>query len=240
MEVAVYTKNNKKAAWNTKLDQMSRYSRATVKEATLGGKGDDIPFEQAFSNLAHAYLQDKAPGLLEHEIGFQLLDRNAENTKAVGIFAFKIGSLWLYAPMFFLNGDLKGHELLYLKNQDMFVPMKENWINYLINRKPSVLGSGIERQMSQYGQRQPDFTQMSRSPAKFGSARPTLKEMMTAVLPTLAKTATLNTAAAFSDLGNSLDLKKFLKEARLQTINFLVKTCQDSPELAAAFDEFHG
>ena len=236
----MYSKNNKKPTWTTKLANMSQYSRGNIKTATLGGKGDDIPFEQAFSNLAHAYLQDKAPGLLEHEIGFQLLDRNAENTKAVGIFAFKIGSLWLYAPMFFLNGDLKGHELLYLKNQDMFVPMKENWINYLINRKPSVLGSGIERQMAQYGQRQPDFTQMSRSPAKFGSAQPTLKEMMTAVLPTLAKTATLNTAAAISELGRSLDLQKFLKEARLQTINFLVKSCQNSPELAAAFDEFHG
>lgn len=236
----MYNKNNKKPAWTNKLAKMAQYSRVGVKTATLGGKGDDVPFEQAFSNLAHAYLQDKAPGLLDHEIGFQLLDRNAENTKAVGIFAFKIGSLWLYAPMFFLNGDLKGHELLYLKNQDMFVPMKENWINYLINRKPSVLGEGIARNLSQFGQRQPDFTQMSRSPAKFGSAKPTLKEMMTAVLPTLAKTATLNTAKAFEDLGRALDLEKFLKEAKLHTIDFLVKSCQSAPALAEAFNEFHG
>lgn len=236
----MYNKSNKKPAWSAKLAKMAQYSRGHVKAATLGGKGDDVPFEQAFSNLAHAYLQDKAPGLLEHEIGFQLLDRNAENTKAVGIFAFKIGSLWLYAPMFFLNGDLKGHELLYLKNQDMFVPMKENWINYLINRKPSVLGEGISRQLAQFGQRQPDFTQMSRSPAKFGSAKPTLREMMTAVLPTLAKTATLNTAKAFEELGASLNMQKFLKEAQLQTINFLVKSCQNAPALAEAFDSFHG
>ena len=122
----MYNKKTKAPVWKNKLADMAKYARTGVKYATLGGRGDDTPFEQAFSNLAHAYLQDKAPGLLDHEIGFQLLDRNSENTKAVGVFAFKVGAMWLYAPMFFLNGDLKGHELLYLKNQDMFVPLKEN------------------------------------------------------------------------------------------------------------------
>lgn len=236
----MYNKKTKTAGWKQKLADMARYDRANVKYATLGGKGDDTPFEQAFSNLAHAYLQDKAPGLLDHEVGFQLLDRNSENTKAVGVFAFKVGSMWMYSPMFFLNGDLKGHELLYLKNQDMFVPLKENWINYLVNRKPNILGTGIDRNMAQFGQRQPDFTQMSRSPSKFGSAQPSLKEMVSAVLPAFAKSATLNTAAAFADLGKTLDLKEFLKSARLETVDFLVKACKRAPELASALEEFHG
>jgi hypothetical protein len=238
MEAAVASKNSKSIA--NQLKALGNYARTGVKAASLGGKGDDTPFEQAFSNLAHAYLSDKAPGLLDHEIGFQLLDRNNENTKAVGVFAFKVGSLWLYAPMFFLNGDLKGHELLYLKNQDMFVPLKENWINYLVNRKPNVLGEGVDRNMANLGQRQPDFTQLSRSPSKFGSAKPTLKEMITAVMPNLAKTATMNTQKAFEEVGQRLDFAKFLKEARLETLDVLVKTCQHAPELAAAIEEFHG
>jgi hypothetical protein len=238
MEAAVAKSYNKSVT--TKLAALRQYARTGVKEATFGGKGDDTPFEQAFSNLAHAYLQDKAPGLLDHEIGFQLLDRNSENTKAVGVFAFKVGSMWLYAPMFFLNGDLKGHELLYLKNQDMFVPLKENWINYLINRKPNVLGQGVDRNMSALGQRQPDFTQLSRSPSKFGSAKPTLKEMINDALPGLAKAATTNTQQAFAEIGAALDLRTFLKESRLTAIDMLVKTCQHAPELAAALEEFHG
>lgn len=225
---------------SNKIDKLRNYARNGVKVAALGGKGDDVPFEQAFSNLAHAYLQDKAPGLMDHEIGFQLLDRNAENTKAVGVFAFKVGSLWMYAPMFFLNGDLKGHELLYLKNQDMFVPLKENWINYLVNRKPNILGQNVDRNLSQFGQRQPDFTQLSRSPSKFGSAKPTLKEMITAVMPALAKTATMNTARALEDMGKQLNLAQFLKEAKLTTIDFLVKSCQHAPQLASALEQFHG
>lgn len=233
-------KKSKQNSWTHWLHVVRSYDRSQTKQAALGGRGDDIPFEQAFSNLAHAYLRDSAPKLLDHEIGFQLLDRNRENTKAVGVFAFKVGSQWLYAPVFFLNGDLKGHELLYIKNQDMFVPLKENWINYLINRKPSILGSGISKNLAQFGQRQPDFTQLSRSPAKFGSAQPTLKEMVTAVMPTLAKTATLNTELAFTELGQILHLPTFLKQAGFDTISALVKTCQHAPQIAAAIDELHG
>jgi hypothetical protein len=236
----VYNKKAKESSVKHLLNVMRSYDRTQTKYADLGGKGDDTSFEQSFSNLAHAYLRDSAPKLLDHEIGFQLLDRNRENTKAVGVFAFKVGSNWLYAPVFFLNGDLKGHELLYIKNQDMFVPLKENWINYLVNRKPNILGSGVDRNLSTFGQRQPDFTQLSRSPAKFGSAQPTLKEMMTAAMPALAKSATLNTAAAFTEIGEALDLNKFLKQAGLETIATLIKTCQHAPQLAKAIDEFHG
>lgn len=236
----MYNKKAKESSVKHLLNVMRSYDRTQTKYADLGGKGDDTSFEQSFSNLAHAYLRDSAPKLLDHEIGFQLLDRNRENTKAVGVFAFKVGSMWLYAPVFFLNGDLKGHELLYIKNQDMFVPLKENWINYLVNRKPNILGSGVERSLSNLGQRQPDFTQLSRSPSKFGSAQPTLKEMMTAAMPAFAKSATLNTQQAFAELGEALNLKTFLKQAGLDVIGSLVKMCQYAPQVASAIDEFHG
>src|SRR4029077_8419719 len=123
-------------------------------------------FEQAFSNLAHAYLKDKAPGLQDYEVGFQLIDRNPENTKAVGVSGFKVGSQWLYAPVFFLNGDMKGHEMLYIKNQDLFVPMKENWLNYILNKKPHILGSEVGRNLQQIGVAPPHLYQLSRSPQK--------------------------------------------------------------------------
>ena len=236
----MYNKKTKESSLKHWLNVVRSHDRSQTKQADLGGKGDDTSFEQSFSNLAHAYLRDSAPKLLDHEIGFQLLDRNRENTKAVAVFAFKVGSLWLYAPVFFLNGDLKGHELLYIKNQDIFVPLKENWINYLINRKPNIMGSGIDKNLSQFGQRQPDFTQLSRSPAKFGSAKPTLKEMVDEAMPAFAKAATMNTVAAFADMGKTLNLATFLKEARLTTLEMLVKTCQHAPQIASAIEEFHG
>ena len=77
------------------------------------------------SLAAYAYLRDKAPRLLDYMVGFQLVERNEDNTKAMGVFGFNVDKQWLYAPVFFLNGDLKGHELLYVKGNDSFVPERE-------------------------------------------------------------------------------------------------------------------
>jgi len=142
-----------------------------IKWASIGGEQEQ-GFEQSFSSLGYAYLKDKAPRLIDYIVGFQLVDRNDDNTKAVGVFGFKIGKQWLYAPIFFLNGDLKGHELLYIKNQDSFVPMKENWVNYILSRKPHVLGEGSAKDTWQLGGIAPNIERLSYPPPhnKYGSA----------------------------------------------------------------------
>lgn len=133
------------------------------KRADVGGE-QETGFEQAFSSLAWSYLVDKAPRLMDYVLGFQLIDRDEDNTKAVGVFGFKIGKQLLYAPVFFLNGDLKGHELLYVKNQDAFVPMKENWVNYLLSRKPHLLGEGSRQDAYQRGGLTPNVERLSYPP----------------------------------------------------------------------------
>lgn len=156
------------------------------KTANLGGSGGETEFEQAFSSLAYAYLRDKAPRLLDNMVGFQLVDRNEDNTKAMGIFGFQLDKQWLYAPVFFLNGDLKGHELLYMKNNDSFVPMKENWINYIMSRKPHVLGESSSNQLRELGGVQPDIRQLSLSPSQGGGKRASDQSWLSGVMPMLA------------------------------------------------------
>jgi hypothetical protein len=141
-----------------------------LKQADLGG-GVDTPFEATFSSLAHQFVADKAPKLMDYEVGFQLVSKNNENTKAVGVFGFKVGPQWLYVPVFFLNGDLKGYELLYDKNKDQFIPLNEEWINYLLGRKPSILGEGLNRNLSLAGIMPPNLYQLARNPYKFASAK---------------------------------------------------------------------
>ena len=62
-----------------------------IKSATLGGDPESS-FEQAFASLAYTYIKDKAPRLLDFMTGFQLVDRNDDNTKAVGVFGFQVGN----------------------------------------------------------------------------------------------------------------------------------------------------
>ena len=204
------------------------------KTATLGGDGNDGQFEQAFSNLAHAFIKDKAPSLLDHEVGFQLMDRNEDNTKAIGIFGFKVGNQWLYAPVFFLNGDMKGTELLYLKDQDQFVPLKENWLNYILQRKPNVMGEEVNRNLQQLGVLSPDLQAFSRPPAKFASARG-----MEAGEAAFAYCATTNPLKdeKFSDLRT---LPEFLKEAGVEVIKSLIKGMESFPDIAEAIESTYG
>lgn len=219
---------------------MSSFAAGSVKQAELGGAGNDVSFEQAFSNLAHSYLKDKAPTLLDHELGFQLLDKNQDNTKAIGVFGFKVGTNLIYAPVVFLNGSLKGHELLYLKNQDMFVPMKENWLNYIMNRKPNMVGKSVDRNSSRLGMLMPDFSRMINSPRNKMAADMSLSEVMEPVLPVFASCATLNVKQALAELGEAVNLPDFLKRAGLEMIERVVSMCQEYPELASAIDQFHG
>jgi hypothetical protein len=129
----------------------------------------DSSFEIAFSDLAHASVAEKAPGLMEYLIGFQLLDKNDEETHAIGVFGFKVGNQWFYAPVFFLNGALKGLDLLYVKGQDMFVPMQDNWVNYLVSKQPRKLGQTEQQPESELRITQPDFRLFSESPGTSGS-----------------------------------------------------------------------
>ncbi len=204
------------------------------KKAALGGDGNDTQFEQSFSNLAHAFIKDKAPSLLDYEVGFQLMDRNEDNTKAVAIFGFKVGKQWLYAPIFFLNGDIKGTELLYIKDQDQFVPLKENWLNYILQRKPSVMGKNTDRNLQALGVLSPDLQAFSRPPAKFASANG--MQAGEAAFAYFATTNPLND----KKYSNVRDLPQFLKEAGKEVIVSLVKGMMEYPQAAEAVDAVYG
>ena len=141
-----------------------------TKRAEMGG--ERVPFEQALSNLAHAFLRERAPQLIPYELGFQLLEKNEDNDRAVGVFGFKVGPQLLYAPVFFLNGELKGHELLWLKDSDTFIPMEESWINYILNRKPTVLGETVDPDLRMLGAERPAMRQFRDSPSKYASVQP--------------------------------------------------------------------
>jgi hypothetical protein len=231
------------------------------KSASLAGSGGETEFEQAFSSLAYAYLRDKAPRLLDHMLGFQLVDRNEDNTKAIGIFGFQLGNQWLYAPVFFLNGDLKGHELLYMKNNDSFVPLKENWVNYIMSRKPHVLGEPSARKLRDLGGIYPDIRTLSIPPSVGGGKRASDATWVKDIMPLLAafKVKAANSlyrgetgkklnqaeivadpyAAALAKHASILDLNKFIPQsfAALQCAHAL---SERYPLIKQGMQKFYG
>jgi hypothetical protein len=231
------------AALRERLRSLS-FEPGQVKTASLGGSAD-APFEMAFSNLAHSFVRDKAPKLMQYLIGFQLLSKNEDNTKAVGVFGFKVGNQWLLAPVFFLNGELKGHELLYIKQQDSFLPMAEEWVDTLLEKKPMRLGDSVDRNLSLLGAQSPNFNQLSRSPDKSASAvdtrgQPKMASWARECLPQLAYLATTPTdqLAKYADLKT---LPDFLRDAGPSAVRYLVEKVGTAyPELIEAIDRFYG
>lgn len=102
-------------------------------------------FEQMLGQLADTEISQAAPSLADSKVGFQIIEKEDDNTKGVGVMVYKIGNQWLYIPVFYLNGRIKGYNLGYLPEQSQFIPVKENWISYLKTKQPIMLGDVVPK-----------------------------------------------------------------------------------------------
>lgn len=216
--------------------ELTRELSDAVKTAVFGSSGGDPGFESAFANLAHVNLRERAPKLLPYEVGFQLLDRSSDDTKAAGMFAFKMNDSWLYAPVFFLNGNLKGDELLFLKSQDIFIPLKDQWIDFVLNRKPVEMGKGVSKTMRDKGVRSPNFQEIVRPIAKRGSVLPNVTGWRRELYTEFAK------LAYAKPVMDTISLPDFLvKAAKVQPkiVDTFLGWCRYQPQFVTAVRRYY-
>jgi len=109
---------------------------------------------KSFMDQAYGVVGNKAKVLFQDpfRLGFEIVNRNEKATKMVGIFAFRISRELLYAPVFFVNGEIKAADMLYRADVKRFVPLTEDWCAYLIRGVKSADGKSVERNR----RRQPD------------------------------------------------------------------------------------
>lgn len=218
--------------------------RGQYKVAALGGPGNDIPFEQAVSNLAHAVLRDKAPSLMDHELGFQLLDRDEDGTRAVGAMGFKVGSTQIIVPIFFLQGQVKGHEMMWLVNEDLIVPLKEAWLNWVMSRKPQSIGTSVTKNTAELGALYPDLSRLSRSPYKWASATPRwVQDFLPVFIQTVRPSfpdAVKTAASHLKWLSERVNMGRLVKEASRPMLRWIVDKFQRHPWLAEQYDRYYG
>lgn len=122
------------------------------KIASMGPPGateiSDKDIEKAFADQAASFIENRVGDLIkdDHRIGFEIVKKSDDNTKIIGIFAFKVGNELVFAPVFFLNGDIKG-SLLYRCDTRQFVPANKDWADYLISALDSSYGEGTDISM---------------------------------------------------------------------------------------------
>ncbi len=117
------------------------------KQAATANKSDN-DVEKAFAAQAHAFIADRAGPLMEppYALGFELVSRNEQGSRLIGMHVFRIGDELLSAPVFFINGAIKGTDLLHRHSSKTFVPFNRDWVDYLISRaENSTSGSAFSR-----------------------------------------------------------------------------------------------
>lgn len=108
---------------------------------------DNNSVERAFMDQAYGFLANKAGKLMQdpHRLGFEVVYKNDSNTRMVGIFAFRVNDQIMYVPVFFLNGEIKGTDLLYRQETKTFVPLNEEWVSYLTEKNSYEPGVPIDK-----------------------------------------------------------------------------------------------
>ena len=109
---------------------------------------DEVQFENDFSSLAFQFVQDRAPALMPYMIGFEVVDRSESGSKAVGIYGYKIDDDFYYIPVFFLNNQIRGVDMVLNKKTNSFVPLTEDWVDYIVNRHSVTLGKSVSGNLS--------------------------------------------------------------------------------------------
>jgi hypothetical protein len=103
--------------------------------------------EATLADFAIQLVLGRTPALAEHYLGFDLIQGsvNENKTRAAGLLGFRIGQETLSIPVLFLNGRIKGTEVLYLDGPDVFTSNSSQWIDYLLSRDSSMMGTGARK-----------------------------------------------------------------------------------------------
>jgi hypothetical protein len=124
------------------------------KQAAAQESVDYDAVKKAFMDQAYGFVANKAKVLFQdpYRLGFEIVHRNEKATKMVGIFAFRCNHALLYAPVFFVNGEIKAADMLYRSDVKRFVPLTDEWCAFLVRGANQDSGQMVEKSR----QRQPE------------------------------------------------------------------------------------
>ena len=103
--------------------------------------------QKSFMDQSYGVVANKAKILFQDpfRLGFEIVNRNEKATKMVGIFAFRVNKKLLYAPTFFVNGEIKAADMLYRADVKRFVPLTEDWCAYLVRGVEEISGAPVDK-----------------------------------------------------------------------------------------------
>ena len=92
---------------------------------------DKAKIESTLADLAVSIVSERLPNLFDGYVGFELIKKNNEGTRAAGLLGFTVGRQLVNVPAMFLGGQVKGTEMIYLKDSDRFVAALRQWVEFI-------------------------------------------------------------------------------------------------------------
>lgn len=84
-------------------------------------------------------------------MAFQLIDKNDENTRALGVSINRLDKQFIQVPSFFNNGKIKTGDMMYVPSIDMFRPMSDAWLADVKNMTLSDSGEAVKPEQANAG-----------------------------------------------------------------------------------------
>jgi hypothetical protein len=101
-------------------------------------------FEDKFGQMAYQAFSGKFPDLVPEIVTFKMLDSDTEMGTGVGAFIIEQEGSYIYIPVVLSENELKPFDLMYVKDQDIFLPLNNDWLEEVNKSTISSMGDGAK------------------------------------------------------------------------------------------------
>lgn len=112
--------------------------RNTLK--TAGGPTSERGYEQVLAKVGMSILQEQLPDAMQYFAGLSLLDKSEDGKFVAGFFVFNVNGTVVDVPMFVIDGKVKGHEMLFLRDAKLFLPAEPEVFEFILRQRGVRLG----------------------------------------------------------------------------------------------------
>lgn len=112
---------------------------------------DGPSFEQQFGILANALIADKYPKLDRMKLAFQLIDKDEDNSKALGVCVYVIGKNVVFVPAFFKNSKIRTGDMMFLAQSQQFLPLSDPWLSWIQDKDLQESGDIVSKEIDENG-----------------------------------------------------------------------------------------
>lgn len=122
---------------------LSPNTQAMMQPPPTGEDAKNL-FEDGFGQMAQKVLTSRYPDLVSQIVTFQVLTSDLDSGSAVGVFVLDRNGKTLHIPVVLANNQIKPVEIMFDKENGIFLPLQPGWLSEIDRSNLGVMGEGIK------------------------------------------------------------------------------------------------